>query len=633
MCTQPTSIVTSGRAQNAKQPFDLSCQLAGFSYNTRAKGEAVEAIIHDERRRKWWRFTHPIRYIRATRYDEVLPALAEIEAAAERGAHAVGFITYEAAPAFDPALQTQRPDGVPLLLFGIFNAPEPVELPRRVGATYEVGAWEPDMSRDAYQRAIAAIKDAIARGDTYQVNFTMRLRAPFRGDPWALFVDLVHAQEAPLAAYLDLGETVVCSVSPELFFAVQGERIWSRPMKGTAARAPLPREDRLRANWLRHSDKNRAENVMIVDMIRNDLARIAEVGSVDVPHLFTIERYPTVWQMTSTVEARTTADLPSIMQALFPCASITGAPKASTMRIIASLETSPRHIYTGTIGWVAPGRQMQFNVAIRTVVINRQTETADYGVGGGIVWDSNAEDEYAECQAKARVLTERRPVFDLLETMLWTPRAGFFLWDRHLERLRLSADYFGFSLDMRRLYEEAVTLAETLAPVPQRVRLTLSRDGTTQWTHTPLANAPYPDRVRLALAPAPISTKNVFLYHKTTHRDVYEQARAACPTADDVLLWNEHGHITETTTANIVAWLDGRLVTPPVQDGLLNGTLRSWLVQHGIVEEASIPIEALHTCQKLYVINSVRGWRPALLINEHAHAHKPPWTSTTAPLT
>nr|WP_290668402.1 aminodeoxychorismate synthase component I [Ardenticatena sp.] len=593
----------------------------------------MKAIIHDERRRKWWRFAYPRRHIQATTYDEVLPALAEIEAATQHGAHAVGFIAYEAAPAFDRALQTHSPNGFPLLVFGIFDAPEPIEIPHQVNESYHTGEWHPDMSLEAYQHAIARIKEAIAQGDTYQVNFTMRLRTSFQGSPWAFFVDLFHAQEAPLAAYLEHGEMVICSVSPELFFAVDGERIWSRPMKGTAARAPIPHDDRLRANWLRHSNKNRAENVMIVDMIRNDLARIAQLGSVEVPRLFDVERYPTVWQMTSTVEARTDASLPAILQALFPCASITGAPKASTMRIIASLETSPRHLYTGTIGWIAPGRQMQFNVAIRTVVIDRQTGTAEYGVGGGIVWDSHADDEYAECQAKARVLTERRPHFDLLETMLWTPKAGFFLWKEHLERLRLSADYFDFAFDIRHLLVEADTIVRTFAPTPQRVRLRLSRNGETHWEHVPLANAPYPNRVRLALAPHPVSSDNVFLSHKTTHRAIYEAARAACPTADDVLLWNEQGHITETTTANIVAWLDGRLITPPVRDGLLNGTLRRWLLQHGIIEEAPLPLEALPACQKLYVINSVRGWRPAYLVNETAHAHNPPCTSTTAPLT
>jgi len=361
--------------------------------------------LYDPHRPAWLSFRRPAVVIRAHEPGAVRAALREVErAVATHGYTAAGFVAYEAAPAFDPALSVRgRPD-VPLVWFGLFDdaeiAPE-LLAPDRDERPVN---WTPSTEWPTYQRAVEDVQTHIARGDTYQVNYTMRLRANFNGNPWTFFRSLVSGQTAPYAAYVETDRHALCSASPELFFEMDAATLRSKPMKGTAARGEAAAEDQLNAEWLQHSVKNRAENAMIVDMIRNDMGKIAEVGSVRVPHLFEIESYPTVLQMTSTVESQTDASFEAILEALFPCASITGAPKARTMELISQMEADPRGVYTGAIGYLAPGRRAQFNVAIRTPVVDLVDGRAEYGVGGGIVWDSDPAEEYEECRIKARVL-------------------------------------------------------------------------------------------------------------------------------------------------------------------------------------------------------------------------------------
>jgi para-aminobenzoate synthetase/4-amino-4-deoxychorismate lyase len=427
-----------------------------------------------------------------------------------------------------------------------------------------------------------------------------------------LFLDLAQAQEPAYAAYIDAGSHVVCSASPELFFELDGADLRSRPMKGTIGRGRTLIEDRTQAEWLYLSEKNRAENVMIVDMIRNDMGRVGQIGSVAVPRLFDVERYPTLWQMTSTVTCKTTASLAAIMAALFPCASITGAPKVSTMQIITELETRPRGVYTGCVGYMAPGRQARFNVAIRTVVVDRATGSAEFGVGGGIVWDSGSESEYGESLTKAQILFERRPAFYLLESLLWTPEEGYFLLAEHLERLADSAAYFGFEYDFNCLMDELAELANTLPAEAQKIRLLLARDGALSLECAPAGKV---QPAKVGLAPAPINSSEVFLYHKTTNRAIYEDALAARAECDEVLLWNEREEITEATSANVVFKMDGALLTPPVSSGLLAGTFRNHLLAEGVIRERAIPVSDLGRCQAIFLINSVRKWREARLVS------------------
>jgi para-aminobenzoate synthetase / 4-amino-4-deoxychorismate lyase len=581
-----------------------------------------EVVVQTQSPTGWLRFTNPIEIVAAASLDEVLPALRRVEEqVTERSYYAAGFIAYEAAPAFESVLRVRDAADLPLLWFGLYVRAEPIaHLPQPDRSPDPIGPWTPTVAWSEYERAINTIREHIAEGRTYQVNYTYRLRAPFSGDPWSFFVTLAHKQPLGYSAYLDIGSHVICSASPELFFRLNGRTVLSKPMKGTAPRGKTLTDDRAQMAWLQQSEKNRAENVMIVDMIRNDLGRIAEIGSVQVPQLFEIERYPTVLQMTSTVTAQTDAPLSQIMLALFPCASITGAPKVSTMKFIADLETTPRGVYTGAIGYLTPARAAeriaQFNVAIRTVTIDREAQQAEYGVGGGIVWDSDAADEYRECEIKTRVLTGSPPEFELLEALLWTPADGYFLFDRHVARLRDSAEYFGFPFERAVLIDWLEKVRRPLPAVDHKVRVALNRSGEFSITATPLSAIPRPPVQRVTLARNPIDSGDIFLYHKTSRRTVYDRARAERPTCDDVILWNERGEITESCSANVVIDLNGELITPPIASGLLGGTFCGELLEQGQIAERVITIEMLRTARRRWLLNSVRKWMDALLLDD-----------------
>lgn len=569
-------------------------------------------VLHDARARCWLHFHGPVEVLVARTPEEVLPLVRRLDQMVEgEGLHAAGFLSYEAAPGFDSALQVRPPEGFPLAWFGLYRAPEVLrELPPAPAEACPLDALSFCTLKPDYLRAIAAIRRAIRDGETYQVNHTVRLRGEFGADPWTCFLTLVEAQQAAYCAFVDLPGFAVASASPESFFELDGESIRCRPMKGTLPRGRWPEEDAAFRKRLVRSAKDRAENVMIVDMVRNDLGRIAETGSVRVQRLFEVERYPTVWQLTSTVTARTRRSVSEILRALFPSASVTGAPKAHTMGIIAGLEDSPRGVYTGSIGFLAPGRRAQFNVAIRTLTVNKRERVAEYGTGGGIVWDSVAEDEYRECEAKTAVLRRTMHPFSLLETLRWEPGKGYFLLEEHLSRLTRSAEYFGYPLGRDALWAQLEALGAGLPAAVHKVRLLLDRQGEVTLHAEPLA----PNReapVRLVLAREPVDASSVFLYHKTTRREVYERARAAAPGGDDVLLWNARGEITETIIANVVLDLDGSMVTPPLSCGLLPGIMREWLLRSGVVREQTVTVPDLVRCRRLWVVNSVRLWRAA----------------------
>lgn len=575
---------------------------------------AAVVLVRDAEDGTWLSFTRPRAVLTAHTPGEVLPALAELDKWLGDNDHwAAGFLSYEAAPAFDRVLRTHPLSGFPLLWFGLYGAPQRVPAPPPPWRAVAACTWTPNVSRATYDAAIARVRDHIARGDTYQVNYTIRLRAPLTASPWDLFLQLVHAQPHSYAAYLDLGEHVIASASPELFFSRRGAQLTMRPMKGTAPRGRFPAEDRARAAWLEASEKNRAENIMITDMVRNDLGRIAQTGSVRVARLCATERYPTVWQMTSTVCAESDASPVELFTALFPCASITGAPKPRTMQIIAALEPEPRRVYTGTLGFFAPGRRAQFNVAIRTLLADRANRTAEYGVGGGIVWDSEAGDEYAETQDKARVLTDAPRHFDLLESLRWTPAEGFWLLAEHLARLAASADYFDYPYDAAQVRAALERAVSTLPPHPHKVRLLLARDGGLRTTAAPLEAESKP--VPLALAHAPVDSQDRFLFHKTTRRGVYDAALAARGAGHDVILYNERGELTETCNSNLVLELEGEAFTPPIECGLLAGAYRASLLATGRVRERVLAVSDLARADGVFVINSVRGRRPAVLLD------------------
>lgn len=555
--------------------------------------------------RQWLSFDHPIFTIVAEDLKDVPNAILAAQSAAEDGYWVVGMISYDAGPAFDEAIRSSRIRRVPLVSFGVFSSPKISSQPSESGG-YEVGPWLPNRSHSAYLTTIRTIRQLIAAGETYQVNHTIRLRADFSGEPIGLFGDLMRAQQSKHAAFLDLGDRTVCSSSPELFFSLENKKLTCRPMKGTIGRHPDPVWDELAASHLSRSEKDLAENTMIVDMVRNDLGRIATSGSVSVPALHTVESYPTVHTLTSTVTAESEAKLPEILNALFPPASITGAPKVRTSEIIEALEGDGRGIYTGSIGALAPDGTMEFNIAIRTVWIDRSRGRAEYGVGGGIVWDSDPNEEWREVEQKSRVLDRAKSNFFLLETMRWDPSEGISHKDLHLDRITASAKHFGFDFDREKTSDSLNQIQEKTS---KRVRLLSSPDGVIEIQILDLPE-PTTESWEVPIDVVPVQSENEFLFHKTTMRDIYDEARNRFPDSPDVLLWNERGEITETTTGNLVMEIGGQLFTPPVICGLLPGTFRQQLLDEGAITENVIHRSDLDKASAIWMINSLRGWVP-----------------------
>jgi para-aminobenzoate synthetase/4-amino-4-deoxychorismate lyase len=575
-----------------------------------------------------FRLVEPVGVLEATRAGEVVASLEAAESAAGRGLWVAGFVTYDAAPGIDPALVVRARDAedpfaaLPLAWFAMFERAEETTLPlprdeEGVTETPE-GTWVPTTTRERYESSVDRIRELIAAGETYQVNHTMRLRSHVEGDPRGLYRDLSYAQRGAFSAYLDLGRYRVLSASPELFFELRDGVIVTKPMKGTAPRGRWPEEDRAVAERLLASAKDRAENAMIVDLLRNDLGRISRTGSITWADVFQAERFETVWQLTTRVSATLEADVSvaGAFHGLFPSGSVTGAPKVRTMEIISELEDSSRGIYCGAIGYLAPEGSgyphARFNVAIRTVTLDTVSRTAEYGVGGGITWDSDSGAEYEEAIAKTRVLAARRPGFELLETMRDDPAQGVRHLDMHLRRLAGSADYFGFRYDETEVREAVEKTVASAPPGPSRVRLALGKDGTVRVACTPLASEP--DVVRVSLDDAPQDPRDIFLFHKTSRRQRYEEARRRHPDADDVVLINDRGEVTESTIANVAALVDGRWVTPPIEAGLLPGIGRAVALEEGSLTEAQVTIEDLRSSEELALISDARGWRRAVLV-------------------
>lgn len=553
-------------------------------------------------------FSNPVTILETNELASVAGILEKVEKAVADGFYAAGYVSYEAAPAFRPEMRVQSTGEMPLLWFGIFKEPQKIPLVSNEQESYHVSDWKMASRIEKYKDGIQQIKTAIEEGHTYQVNYTERLTARFTGDDLAFYHQLARNQQADYGAYLNLGRFRLLSASPELFFKVQEGKLTAKPMKGTAPRGRTTQEDQEHVKALLSSEKERAENLMIVDLLRNDMSRLAKKGSVKADPLFTVETYPTVHQLTSTV----TADLKDgttiwdWFQALFPCGSITGAPKISTMKYIASLEQTPREVYCGAIGFITPNKDAVFNVPIRTVIIDKEKGMASYGVGGGITWDSTSDGEYRELQTKAQVLTAKRPVFKLLES-LKLEDGKYPLLPYHLARLQDSSDYFHFPGNTEKVKVELVKLAQQHPQGIYKVRLLLDRKG--QLELQAQETFPVDDAVKCVLASSPIDSENPFLFHKTTHREVYEKASAELSKEQfSVLLWNEKQQITEFTIGNVVVEKDGHFFTPPIGCGLLAGTLRQQLLDQQKIEEKIILKDELHEYDAIWFINGVRGW-------------------------
>lgn len=564
----------------------------------------------------------PDRVLVAERPEEVVDVLAAVQQATDAGRWAFGYVAYEAAAALDPGLAAHPapPMGMPLVWFGICDEPAPVATLEPAGPADPAPCtadWWPEWTEAGHAEDVARIRGRIAVGDTYQCNLTVRMAGRVQGDPFGLYRDLALGQRGAYNAYLDLGRFVVASASPELFFERRGDDVLLRPMKGTARRGRHLREDRAHADRLRASPKEQAENVMIVDLMRNDVARVAEVASVTVPALFTVERYETVLQLTSDVTARLRPQtgLVDLFRALFPCGSVTGAPKASSMDVIRSLEPGPRGVYCGAIGLVGPPDapvRARFSVAIRTVVVDTRSGAAQYGTGGGITWASDPAAEHAELLAKAAVLSARPRRAELLETMRYDPRRGVRNRERHLRRLAESAEHLGFRFDPGSA-RRALT-SRLAGGGAARVRLRLGRGGELAIDVEPLP-APLDGPVRLAVDDDPVDPLDSWPYHKTTLRDPYDRRRRQRPDADDVVMVNTRGELTEATTATLALELDGQWWTPPVGSGCLPGVERARLLDRGVLRERVLRRADLDRAGGIAVISSLRGWRAAVLVD------------------
>lgn len=551
-------------------------------------------------------FTRPNKIFTTNSIDEVKPLLQAFETELDQGRYLAGYLSYEAAQAFEPDYRTDKRLTMPLMWFASFDQPiEKKELSR--GRVYSLSSWQETCTYQAYQKGIQLIKDAIDMGDTNQINYTTRLTSQFTGDGFGFYQQLLQNQQASYSAYLEIDRFQILSASPELFFKVNQNQITTRPMKGTIKRGRTLAEDLKYKQYLTQSEKERAENLMIVDLLKYDLEKIAVPGTIKTPELLTVETYPTVHQMTSTVTASLSNSTQVIdwFEALFPCGSITGAPKLKTMKYIDQLEDRPREVYCGAIGYITPERKAIFNVPIRTVVIDREQSIATYGVGGGITRASEAENEYAEIQAKAAILTKEKREFSLLESLLLTDGSYPYL-TYHLERLAQSAQYFGYPYQVQVIRQRLEQYAIDYGKGNYKVRLLLHQDGTVDLQSE--KRTEITDRVTTYLAKKPVDVDDPFLYHKTTIRDQYQKLTINRPDQFACLLWNDKNQLTEFTIGNLVLKIDGQYLTPPVTSGLLAGTFRQYLLNKNQIKEQVLMKSDLDRASEVWLINAVRGW-------------------------
>ena len=576
-------------------------------------------------------FSSPRHILSCARPCDVPGMLADLDAWISDGYYVAGYLAYECGYAFttgrfeEPA-STDWADqiGYPILWFGVYDAPLRVTSDELVEAFGPSGdhsagaALSPTMSREKYLACISTVKALIREGDVYQVNYTMRFEGESKRNAFELYASMRGRQPVSYAAFIQLGDVQLLSASPECFFTRARDRIWTRPMKGTAPRGQTAKEDEFLSGWLHVDEKSRAENLMIVDLVRNDLSRICEPGSVKVPSLFQIEKYRTLLQMTSTVEGRLKKGISysDIFRALFPCGSITGAPKIRSIGRINELENRPRGVYCGAIGYMAPDKTASFSVSIRSLSLAGGRIV--FGSGGGIVWDSEPHEEYEECLLKTRFLTGRGGAAEeatkIIETMCWDD--GIALLDEHLERLEATAAILDFRFDrsnVSRAVDDAVRLC--VQGVRFRVRLLMGVDGTCDASVHPLP-APPSSCLTIGVAAARVHSSDPFLRVKTTRRMAFGRAarEAESRGLDEILLVNERGEITEGTVTNVFVRLLGQWRTPPVSAGLLPGLARRRLLgtMPGATETL-VTIEDVYQADEILLTNAVWGVREAVI--------------------
>lgn len=547
-------------------------------------------------------FTKPIKELKTKNLDQVEALLREVEAYQEKGFYAVGYVSYEAAPAFEKKFAVHPAPllGEYLLYFTIHEEVETLPFPEDYEAVDLPANWKEEVEAPAYQEAIETIHHHIRQGDTYQVNYTVQLSQELKSDPFAIYNRLVVEQKAHYNAFIQHDDVSILSISPELFFEQDDRLLTTRPMKGTTRRGLTNQADLQEAAWLKADPKNRAENMMIVDLLRNDMNQISEIGSEQVTRLCQVEQYSTVWQMTSTIESRLRSeiDLVQTFRALFPCGSITGAPKISTMEIIQKTEKAPRGVYCGTIGILLPRGKRIFNVAIRT--LQMQGGQAIYGVGGGITWDSKWESEYQETKQKSAVLYRQEPRFELLTTGRIHQGELTFL-EQHLTRLREASRYFAYPYDEQKLLKELQEeLAHLESNLDYRCRIALQKNGTFHLEITELTDLPA-SYLQAQLTEQKLDLATPFTYFKTSQRDHLSQSER------EQIFHLPDGTLLETTIGNLVLEIGGQLYTPPAHLPLLDGIYRRHLLETQQVEEKLLTLNDLTDADRIYTCNALRG--------------------------
>ena len=547
-------------------------------------------------------FTQPIKELKTRDLSEVADLLVQVESYQEQGYYVVGYVSYEAAPAFEEKLAVHKLPllGEYLLYFTVHDRVETSPIPLTYEEVDLPSKWREQTSAEDYEKAISQIHHHLRQGDTYQVNYTVQLKQDLSVNPFAIYNRMVVEQEAGYNAYVEHDEMAVISMSPELFFEQNDRELTTRPMKGTTQRGVTDQEDLAQATWLEQDPKNRSENMMIVDLLRNDMNRISEVGSEHVERLCQVEQYSTVWQMTSTIKSqlREDVDLVAVFRSLFPCGSITGAPKIATMEIIKDLESHPRGVYCGTIGLLLPNGRRIFNVAIRTIQLHQGK--AIYGVGGGITWDSTWESEYREVHQKAAVLYRKQARFQLITTGRISQKSLLFE-DQHLERLTKASRYFAYPFDPKKLRQKIEEECQA-CDVNQdyRLRITLNKSGELELSRqilTPLS--PSFCKAKLCLQEADLN--QAFTYFKTTHRPHLSLGE------QEKIYHNKSGELLETSIGNLVLKINGKLYTPPISQGILPGIYRQHLLETGQVEEKVLTVPDLDQAETIYGCNAVRG--------------------------
>lgn len=577
----------------------------------------LESSRRDPHNTNHYLFHTPLETLSALTVDEIPELFRRIEHHRSLGHWIAGYAGYECGYHFESIVPSfVQQETLPLAWFGIYAEPMSVDSAALddMNGSVPTAPVEPGLSipKEDYVRMIERLKNYIVNGDTYQVNFTDRFEFGITGDPRDLYLALRSKQHVPFSAYLNLGDTQVLSFSPELFFRIEEDIITTKPMKGTCKRGKTNDEDRRLSEWLQHDEKNRSENLMIVDLLRNDIGRICQNGSVTVRDMYAIERFETVLQMTSTVIGKLRPQLTyyEIFKALFPCGSVTGAPKIRTMQIIHETEQHPRGVYCGAIGYIAPDDRSVFSVAIRTVTV--KNNGGIMGVGSGIVYDSDPETEYDECRLKAAFLLNELPEFHLLETILWN--GAYSLLELHLARLQSSAEYFQIPCPLQKITELLQSATGSFRDgISYRVRLLLSRRGDPSVEpseYTP----PSVDTIRIS--PERTDSGDRFLYHKTTHRQLYDRysKSAAEEGLADYLFLNERNEITEGSVTNIFIEQNGLLITPPLHCGILPGVYRNEVLRTNPQSvEKIITVDDVRGAEALYLCNSLRGWTKVTL--------------------